>query len=328
MDALLRRLVTIPGLLVVLVLVTVTAPLWIPLTWLIGRLTPWHGLSRLSLFLLAYLWCQAIGIAACFGIWCRWGFCRRGSPRYPAFLASNFRLQCWWANALKRSGEWLYRLRFQVSGQDALPGPPVILLPRHASSGDTVIPIVFYARPCQRPVRYVMKRELLIDPCLDVVGHRLPNYFVDRRSRDSDTEIQGVVGLLDDLGGDSIVIFPEGTRFTPEKRARILPRLEGEVAARARGWERVLPPRPGGPLALLAQNPGLDLLLCAHSGLEEAASVRALLTGSAVGASIRIHFWRIPFADIPAGSDRHWSFLLDCWARMNDEVARLSDTPA
>lgn len=327
MAAWLRRLFTIPTLLALTLLATLTAPLWMVLAWLLGRLSPWRGLLRLSLFLFAYLWCQTAGIVASFAIWCRWGFCRRGSPRYPAFLTANFVLQCWWANALKRAGERLFDLRFQVTGRDALAGPPVILLPRHASSGDTVIPIVFYARPCRRRVRYVLKRELLVDPCLDVVGNRLPNYFVDRRARDSEAEIQGVVGLLDDPGGDSIVIFPEGTRFTPDKRRHILSRLDGEVAVRARGWERVLPPRPGGTLALLEHNPGLDLLLCAHAGLERAASVRALLSGSAVGATVRIHFWRIPFAEIPDDPARHWSFLLDCWERMNAEVIRLSDIP-
>ena len=29
-------------------------------------------------------------------------------------------------------------------------------------------------------LRYVLKRELLWDPCLDIVGQRVPNIFVDR----------------------------------------------------------------------------------------------------------------------------------------------------
>jgi len=35
----------------------------------------------------------------------------------------------------------------------------------------------------------VLKRELLADPCLDIVGNRLPNHFLDRHATDSGPEL-------------------------------------------------------------------------------------------------------------------------------------------
>jgi hypothetical protein len=54
---------------------------------------------------------------------------------------------------------------------------------RHASIGDTLLASALVGRPHGIFwLRYVLKRELLWDPCLDVVGNRLPHVFVDRAS--------------------------------------------------------------------------------------------------------------------------------------------------
>ena len=42
------------------------------------------------------------------------------------------------------------------------------MLLRHAGIADTIIPRVFYAIPQQVRLRYVLKKELLMDPCLDL----------------------------------------------------------------------------------------------------------------------------------------------------------------
>ena len=122
---------------------------------------------------------------------------RRADSRYAAsagtrFLDANFQLQCWWANALKRAAETLFSLRFTVEGAEALDGPPAIMLPRHASIADTIIPIVFYAIPHRTRLRYVLKRELLLDPCLDIVGNRLPNCFVARTGEDAHDDVERI----------------------------------------------------------------------------------------------------------------------------------------
>ena len=185
--------------------------------------------------------------------------------------------------------------------------------------------MVFHCEPAGQRLRFVLKQELLFDPCLDIVGNRLPNYFAARGSGDTARDVEGVTRLLDDLPPDQgVLIYPEGTRFTPAKRAAILRRLEqkGEhfAVARARTWTRLLPPRPGGPLALLAANPGRDLVFCAHTGFEGSASFARLFNGSWVDTRVRIRFWRVPFAEIPVEPDAQREFLYRQWDRMNAEL--------
>ena len=51
----------------------------------------------------------------------------------------------------------------------------------------------------------------------------MPNYFLDRRSTDAAAEVEQVRALGRELGeGDGVLIYPEGTRFTPEKRERAI----------------------------------------------------------------------------------------------------------
>ena len=59
------------------------------------------------------------------------------------------------------------------------PGPVIVMI-RHASILDNLLPSVFVAWPHKVRLRYLLKRELLSDPGLDIGGKRLPNYFVRR----------------------------------------------------------------------------------------------------------------------------------------------------
>ncbi len=214
-----RRLVTVPLYLALTALATLALPLLAPLCWLVSLRAATRGALRSGAFMLAYLWCESIGIVCSGWLWIRNGFPTRSSARWQRFLAGNFALQCWWANALKRAAERLFRLSFTVEGSDALDGAPVIMLPRHASIADTIIPMVFYAAPHQVRLRYVLKRELLLDPCLDIVGNRLPNCFVARSGTDAQDDIDKVVELTRDRASDEgFLIYPEGTRFSAERR--------------------------------------------------------------------------------------------------------------
>lgn len=301
---------------------TVTLVVWLPLAWLLSRVPRWRGCARCALFVLGYLWCETLGLLFCLWLWLGH---RLGSSARVRYLERNFALQCWWAGTLKRLAQRLFRLRFEVSGEDALAGGGVIFVPRHTSMGDTVVPIVFYARPRQRRLRFVLKRALLFDPCLDVVGHRLPNYFADRSAVDSAREVLGVVALLEDLApGEGVLIYPEGTRFSVAKRQRIMARLEGEAADRAARWPHLLPPRYGGILAMLARNPGLDLLFCAHVGFEGGATFASLINGAWLDATIRIRFWRVPYAEIPCDPAAQRPFFDGQWQRMSDTVEALT----
>lgn len=329
MSQLRRRLLTLPALFLAMILITTGLPLWWLLAWIVSLLFPAaRAAPRVLLFLTTFLWCEVLGVLASFWLWLRHGLGSDTDSR-QRFLAANFRLQFWWADSLKRAAAWLFRLRFDVEGADELDGEGVIMLPRHCSIGDTLIPIVFYCAAHDRGLRYVLKRELLFDPCLDIVGNRLPNYFVDRATQDSGREVEGIRALAKDLPADhGILIYPEGTRFSTSKRRTLLARLvtrDPELAARAEDWDRLLPPRSAGPVGLLQANPGRDVVFCAHTGFEGSANFVTLFNGSWLDTWVRVRFWRVPYAELPEDSDGLKAFLYAQWDRMNAEVAGLQD---
>jgi 1-acyl-sn-glycerol-3-phosphate acyltransferase len=158
------------------------------------------------------------------------------------------------------------------------------------------------------------------------VGNRLPNVFVDRFSDDSAREIRRARKLARDLGPrDGILTHPEGTRFSEEKRSRVLERLHREGDAKmldyARSLQFVLPPRPGGTLGLLEAAPEADVVVCSHTGFEGAASLAQIWQGSLVHQTVRVQFRRIPRDEIPNGRDDRLSWLLEEWQRVDAWVA-------
>jgi len=315
-----RRLITIPLLFLLTATLTLLAPPLIVLAVLLSLLPRLRGALPTLLFILGYLWAETLGVLISFWIWLRY-------RNRQAFLRANQRLQFWWANLLYRMAESLFRLTFEVEGENALSGDPIIMLPRHASIADTIIPIVFYAKPLQRRLRYVMKRELLVDPCLDIVGHRLPNVFVDRGGSDSEGARREVAKLVSTVeAGEGVLIYPEGTRFSPSKHEALRQRYADrpDVLAQLDRWTDLLPPRLGGVLALLDANPGLDLLFCAHIGFEGSSHFGNLINGSWMGAAVRLRFWRVPFSQIPADDAGRRALLFREWDEMHRAVRELA----
>jgi hypothetical protein len=323
-----RRFVTVPAYLALTLTFTLFAPLLAPLCWTVSQRPRWRGAWRSAAFVLAYLWCESIGIVASAWLWLRERAPTRDSPRWPRFLDGNYALQCWWANALKGAAERLFDLHFILSGTQALDGEPAIMLPRHASIADTIIPMVFYAIPKSIRLRYVLKRELLFDPCLDIVGNRLPNCFVTRIGSDSDADVERVAALARGRAeNEGFLIYPEGTRFSRERQQRVLGSLATRVAprdlSRMRNWTELLPPRPGGTCALIDGAPTLDLVFCAHTGFEGASHFASLINGSWIGADICVHFWRVPRSAVPADAAGQRALLFEQWDRMQATVIAL-----
>lgn len=222
-----------------------------------------------------------------------------------------------------RLARFFYRLQIHVDGEDALPGPPAIVIPRHTSIADTVIPMVYYARPQQVRLRYVLKRELLFDPCLDIVGNRLPNYFVDRSGQDSEQAKAGVAELVAGVGeAEGVLIYPEGTRWSVRKHAAFKARFADDDAllAQLARWTYLLPPRVGGTIALLQANPGLDILFCAHTGFEGSSHFSNLINGSWISARIDVRFWRVAYAAIPTSPEGLREMLFAQWDTMHDWI--------
>lgn len=306
------------------------APLWLPLGFVIdvvtrGRTTLVRGLSYLTLFFAIDLYC----VLAAFTF-----DALRLVPGVTRerWLSWHYRLQAWWSVTLLGAAAKLFRLRFEVEGADeVLPGP-VIVLVRHVSVGDTLLPLAFVSGKNGFRFRYVIKRELLWDPCLDVVGQRIPNVFVRRGSDDSEREVRRIERLAQRMGSrEGVVIYPEGTRFTPEKRQRVLQKLEERLDPKSerralldaqRRLSNVLVPRMAGALAALEGSPDADLVLCAHTGLEGLTTLRDFLAGASSHRRVSVRFWRVPRAEVPAGDDERVSFLLDKWAEVDRFIER------
>lgn len=315
----LRRLITVPGYVVAWALWLAATPFWLLLAIVVDVARRSRGVVLRSGVLVAvYLTCELLGMAASGMLWVWKGFFRIDAERWTD---SHFRLQAWWGTTLFAAVVRLFGLRVEVDGDADLGRGPYLLLVRHASTGDTLLASALVSGPRGLRLRYVLKQELLWDPCLDLVGNRLPHVFVDRFSDDSAGEVHRVQELARDLGPrDGILIYPEGTRFSPAKRQRILERFrqagDAKMFEYARSLESVLPPRPGGTLGLLEAAPEADVVICAHTGFEGAASLAQIWKGALLQQVIRVQFRRIPRDQIPDGRDERLAWILQEWQRV------------
>ena len=314
-----RRAVSFPLLAISLIALCALAPLLAAVLSIadLARGARFAGVRGL-LLLIWLLGCEVAGLLGALGLWLR-DLAR--SPRGgETFLRANAALQSWWNGLLFSGAARLFALRVECEGGEALSRGPILLLVRHASTGDALLPLLF-GGPRGLAFRFVLKRGLLWDPCLDVVGQRLPNAFV-RRGSDPQGDLATLRSLATGLGPrDAVVLFPEGTRFSPARRAALLETLErkGDRPAleRARSLRRVLPPRSGGALALLEAAPDTDVVFCAHRGLEGMRSVRDFGSGALVGAILRVRFWRVPRAQVPDDRDQRLAWLHAEWTKVD-----------
>jgi hypothetical protein len=120
---------------------------------------------------------------------------------------------------------------------------------------------------------------------------------------------------------DGVLIFPEGTRFTEKKRARIIEKLkargDGAATERAEALQHVLLPKRGGPLALLQAAPEADVVLLAHAGFEAAGTFPSLWRGDLVGARVRVRLDWVPRDKLPTSESEQEVWLYDEWARID-----------
>jgi 1-acyl-sn-glycerol-3-phosphate acyltransferase len=325
----LRRAVSVPGLLVLALVDLVVLPAAL-LGAFVVDLVRRHAFAavRFQLALAFALWIHVVGLLLLGRAWVT-GLYAGWERERDLDLES----EVWWATTTWRAATRLYGMRVEVEGEDALEGGPIILMARHASLLDVLLPLVFGSGRHGLRLRYVAKRELLWDPCIDLVGRRLPTAFVRRDRREHEAEVALVLALANDLGpNDGVVIFPEGTRFSEAKRTRALAALaEHDVAGFAHGvaLQQLLPPHVGGPLGLLDRAPGADVVFCAHAGLEGASHLRDLVGGSLVGKTVSVRFWRVRAADIPKDRDervlwlRAWWTVVDAWVTAHRRAERI-----
>jgi 1-acyl-sn-glycerol-3-phosphate acyltransferase len=319
-----RRVVTIPVYGVAWLVLVALLPALIPLLALLDLVRRRRGAAlRSTALAFSYLTCEIAGVAACAALWSWRAAVGMEEERW---LDLHFRLEAWWGGALFKALVRLFGLELEVEGEADLARGPYLLLVRHASSGDTLLASALVSGPHGLRLRYVLKRELLWDPCLDIVGNRLPNLFLDRQSRDSSAELASLRALAEGLGRrDGVLIYPEGTRFSRSRRSRVLARLSQRgnqsALAYARSLTAVLPPRPRGTLALLEAAPDVDVVICAHAGFEDSASIAQVWGGSLINRTIRVNFRRIPFSEIPEQAEERIRWLRAEWSAVDKWVA-------
>jgi 1-acyl-sn-glycerol-3-phosphate acyltransferase len=314
-----RRIISIPGVALTAVLLTLLLPVWLPVSVLIdvGRGRRRLPLARLLAFALGWSWLETAGVAIAAVLWITGR--RRSRP-------AHYRLQRWWAANLMTVLRTTTGLDIEVDGIESFSPGPAVVLCRHASLADSLVSAWVITTLAHMQPRYVLKRELLADPCLDVVGNRLPNHFVDREAADSTAELDALTRLSAGMGvGDVAVIFPEGTRAAPAKRLRALERIaerDPERALRLAPLQHLLPPRPAGTAALIEGCPAADIVIAWHVGFEGLDTFGGIVRAIGRGAPhVRFAALRIPRSDVAIQQLTPW--LDECWLRADRAVDAL-----
>ena len=320
-----RRIFTIPAVLIGFLAFVVLLIPAIIVGGVVDLLTRQRGSTvRLAIYAVWWAWLESAGVFWAAVLWMR--YAPLGQLDSRSSLRAHSRLQQWWSTNLVRGARTLLGMAHGLEGREALrSGGPLIVLARHGSQGDALLVASILATAGLRP-RFVLKRQLLWDPCLDVVGHRIPNYFVDRNSTDNQTELGNIRQLASDLEDDeAVVIFPEGTRYSDAKREKAIDLLgtaAPERVASARRLRHVLPIRTAGLLAILEAAPSTDLLFLNHVGVHDFRSLGDLWRNVPFPVPLRFHATRSARNEVPDADalidwlDARWEDF-DTWVATN-----------
>jgi 1-acyl-sn-glycerol-3-phosphate acyltransferase len=321
-----RRAASLPALTIATFAITASIPLWLPIALMIDtiRLRWRFPIARLLAFGVCWSWIESAGVLRAVGLWAR----GRSDDQ-----AAHYELMGWWSGALMTAMGATLGVRPRIENLDDLVGGNAVILARHASLGDSLLSGWALAKVARVRPRFVLKRELLFDPCLDIVGLRVPNHFLDRATTDSASELAALEELAVGVGPGVVgVIFAEGTRANDAKRVRALERIAERDPARAERLaplRHLLPPRPAGSMALLAGAPDADVILVWHTGFDGLDTFGGVIRHLARPLPpVRFVVRRVPRVEVPT-ADEFVGWLDAEWLRMDTEVAAaLSVEPA
>lgn len=323
-----RRVKTLPGLIVAFFLTWLLLPALLVVAGVHDLVRNRRfSTTRLILFGAWWLAMELLGVFTAFLFWLTFAPFRKLDSKYSRRCHSH--LQRLWARSLARGAQFTIGFQWSAEGTECLHSPgAIIVLARHGSQGDALLTAALLSGE-RRRLRFVLKRQLLADPCLDVVGHRIPNYFVDRDSRDNSGELANIGSLAADLESDeALVIFPEGTRFSPQKLTAALASLSQTAPSRvttARNLRSVLPLRTAGTLAALAASDA-DIVICNHVGVDDISSLRHLRDSVPLENPLKFKLWRTSRDSLPEAwsedqlvqwLDNQW-LGVDQWVTAND----------
>jgi hypothetical protein len=331
-----RRLVLAPLVVLVCVALTALAPLLLAGALVADavRRRAGFGSTRLIAFGLAYLATEAAMIVALFVLWIGSGFGLLVRTR--AIQSAHYAVLRGWLRCVSAAAILLLGLRIEiVDAPQPRPGP-LLVFGRHAGVGNSLMMVRALMLGFGRRPRAVMLGFLRWDPVIDIVGHRLPCLFIEHDPERSDDFVREIGALATGLGdADAFVLYPEGRDFTEPLRLRAIAHLRKKghhaAAERAETMDRVLPPRHRGPLAAILAAPDADVVLVAHTALEELGSLEHLHRRLPLARPVRARYWRVPAAEVPHERDALIAWLFEWWQTIDawiDEHAPAIDPQA
>ncbi|PZR67707.1 MAG: acyltransferase [Solirubrobacterales bacterium] len=321
-----RRPLAVVTWLVVSVVGLLVSPLLLAVAAVAAALTGRPQPLLATKLVIAYLARELLVLLACGGLWLVTGFGARIASRRSQRL--HLRLLRWFVHGLAQRVLTLLDIEIVADpspeAERALTDEkPLLFFSRHAGPGDTVLLVDQLLTRYDRAPSVVFKETLTIDPCVDLIGHRMPHAVLDTSAAaDCEAQIKLVTGELGPRG--VLVLFPEGGNFTAERRRRALQHLrrngQRRQAAAAEQMTHMLPPHPAGALAALQAKPDADVIFAAHTGLGLAAFPRELWRETPIGRTLKTRMWLVPAADRPRGEQAQTDWLNEWWKRLDDWV--------
>jgi len=325
-PAAVRRPITVTAWLVMSLVCLAVSPVLLAVAALVSAVSGHPQALIFTRLLVAYFALELGALIACGALWLASG-CGRliGSP---LFQRLHYRLLRWFVHGFAQ--RWLASLDINVPAEESTEATralerdrPLLFFSRHAGPGDTILLIDRLLTRFDRLPSVVFKQSVAIDPCIDLIGHRLPHAVLDTSHKEAcEARIEQVAAELGNRG--VLLLFPEGGNFTTERRRRAVRKLwrtgRQQEAAKADRMSHVLPPRPSGALAALRGNPGADVIFAAHSGLGLAAFPREIWRETRLGKTFNTHMWLAPAADRPTDPDAQVAWIYDWWKRLDEWI--------
>ena len=316
-------MVIIPGQFFVGLLLVATLPLTLTVATVVDLiLLRWRlGTARIIVFITAYMW---IGVFAQLWSAMTWLHCGFGTRLWsPQGQYRSNKMIKWWIESMMVALR-VVGLNVRYEGQTPPAGVPIIVAGRHQSMADVYIPTRFVLDQ-NRHVRIVLAAGLRNEPALDMVGHRTPQYFVQRQGSDMRAEVAGVFKMATASDASTgLVIFPEGGLSRPKLRQRIIDRLEEsrpDLAERARAMQHLMAPRLAGFSAMLDGSPDADVVILAHVGFDRLTDPATIWRSVPLRHEAVVHTWYHPRATVPTDADALEAWLFDQWQRSDDWIS-------
>jgi 1-acyl-sn-glycerol-3-phosphate acyltransferase len=325
-PASIRRPVTISLWLLVSTVCLLASPVLLGIGMLATAISGRRQPLVIARLIVAYFLYELGALTACGLLWLRAGAGR--SIDTPRSQRDHWRLVAWFFGGLASAGRRALEIDVRPEPSEeaarALESDqPLIVFSRHAGPGDTIfIADELLSRYHRRP-SVAFKEVLAIDPSVDLLAHRLPQALLDTSDREQcEAQIKQLTGELGARG--TLLLFPEGGNFTPERRRSALRRLwrkgRRRSAARAEEMSHVMPPQPGGALAALHARGGADVIFAGHTGLGLAAFPGQFWRDMPIGRTLHTRMWLVPSPDVPDEPDDLVEWLYDWWKRIDDWI--------